>query len=163
MKASKSLLLILSSFLLSSCIIHDKDIETEVDLVYSDTIPLLASDFSAENEYVTVAAYGWDNLDEYMVDNGLVLGYLRLEGSTAWHALPFTVPFENDLINLRYSFDINDFSLILEGEVAGNNAENAALFGGDVLRIIAIPPDQIIQGKGFDYRNYEQVADFYGL
>lgn len=163
MKALKITLLLLSSLLLSSCIINEKDIETEVDLVYSSTITVRSGDFHSENEYITVAAYGWSNLDEYMVDNGLVLGYLRLEGSTAWHALPFAVPFENDMINLRYSFDIEDFSLILEGEVAGNNAANAALFDGDVLRIIAIPPDQIIRGKGFDYRDYHQVVSFYGI
>lgn len=149
--------------LASACTIYENDIETDVELVYSSTINIRANDFVAESDFVTIASYGWDNLDEYMVDNGLVLGYIRLQGSTAWHSLPFGVPFENDFINLRYSFDVDNFNLILEGELAGNNADNAALFHGDVLRVIAIPPEQIVVGKGFDYSNYEQVSDYYGF
>lgn len=149
--------------LAGACTIYENDIETDVELVYSSTINIRAHDFAAENDFVTIASYGWDNLDEYLVDYGLVLGYIRLEGSTAWHSLPFSVPFENDFINLRFSFDVDNFNLILEGELPGNNAENAALFDGDVLRVIAIPPEQIVVGKGLDYSNYEQVSDFYGF
>ncbi|NIT99778.1 MAG: hypothetical protein GWN01_02160, partial [Nitrosopumilaceae archaeon] len=72
------------------------------------------------------AEYGWNNLDEEMVDYGLVLGYIRFEGTTAWQALPYSIPFENDMVHLRYLFDINNFSLIVEGEVAGNHQENAS-------------------------------------
>lgn len=75
----------------------------------------------------------------------------------------FSVPFENDLVNLRYQFDIGSFNLILEGEVAGNNQANADLFHNDVLRVIAIPPSSIVRGKGVDYRNYQQVIELYGL
>ncbi|MEX0609068.1 MAG: hypothetical protein WD016_05525 [Balneolaceae bacterium] len=163
MKATKYFLFSITLLLLTSCTIYDNEIDTEIDLVYSDTITILASDFVAEDEYVSVAEYGWDNLDEFLVDEGLVLGYLRFEGTTAWQALPFAVPFENDFVNLRYLFDINNFSLVIEGEVPDNNEVNAELFNGDVLRIIAIPPAQIVQGKGIDYNNYEQVAKIYNL
>ncbi|MEX0720689.1 MAG: hypothetical protein WD059_08485 [Balneolaceae bacterium] len=163
MKTIKFLTVLVSIFVFNACVIHDNDIETEVDLVYTDTITILAADFVAEDEYVSVAEYGWNNLDEYMVDEGLVLGYLRFEGTTAWQALPFAIPFENDFVNLRYFFDVDNFSLVAEGEIPDNNQENVELFHGDVLRIIAIPPSQIVSGKGIDYSNYEQVAEIYGL
>lgn len=163
MKALKFFLLIISLLAVSSCTIYDNDVEGEADLVYSSTINIRANDFVFVDDYITMAEYGWDNLDEEMVDFGLVHGYLRFEGTTAWHALPFSVPFENDLVNLRYQFDIGSFNLILEGEVAGNNQANADLFHNDVLRVIAIPPSSIVRGKGVDYRNYQQVIELYGL
>ncbi|HET8865802.1 MAG TPA: hypothetical protein VFM80_08885 [Gracilimonas sp.] len=163
MKVLKSILLLFSLFLISSCTIYDNDVEGEVDLVYSSTITIRANDFAYEDDFISVATYGWDNLDEEMVDYGMVLGYLRFEGTTAWHSLPFSVPFENDLVNLRFSFDVNDVSLIVEGEVAGNNQANANLFDRDILRVIAIPPSAIVRGKGINYRNYEQVSELYGL
>lgn len=163
MKTLKTTLLLFTLISLTSCTIYESDIETDVDLVYSSTINIVQSDFVDEDEFVSVAEYGWDNLDEYVVDEGLVLGYLRFEGTTAWHALPLSTPFENDLVVARFSFDIDTFNFIVEGEVAGNNAANTALFDGDVLRVIAIPPGQIIRGKGIDYSNYEQIARLYGL
>lgn len=163
MKVLKSVLILLSLLLFTSCTIYDNNVEGEVDVVYTSTITIRANDFVPEDDFITVANYGWDNLDEEVVDYGMVLGYIRFEGTTAWQALPFSVPFENDLVNLRYYFDINDFSLVIEGEVAGNNEANASLFDRDVLRVIAIPPDQIIRAKGFDYGNYHQVIQYYDL
>lgn len=163
MKAIKSLLLLTLLFSISSCTIYDNDVEGEVDMVYSSTITIRANDFVAEDEFVSVANYGWDNLDVDMVDHGLVLGYIRFEGTTAWHALPYSIPFENDLVNMRYYFDIDDFNLVLEGEVADNNQANANIFDGDVLRVIAIPPSQIIKTKAIDYRNYEQIKELYNI
>lgn len=156
-------MVLMSVLILNSCVIYDNDIDTEVDMVYTDTITILAGDFVAEDEFIAVAEYGWDNLDEYMVDEGLVLGYLRFEGTTAWQALPFAVPFADDFVNLRYYFDIDNFSLVVEGEIPDNNQENVDLFHGDVLRIVAIPPSQRVRGKGIDYTNYSQVAEIYGL
>ena len=147
MKTLKSLLIITLLFSFSSCTIYDNDVEGDVDLVYSSTIVISENDFDPEDEFISVAEYGWDNLDEEMVDYGLVLGYIRFEGTTAWHALPYSVPFDDDLVNLRYLFDINNFSLVLEGEVANNNRSNAELFNGDVLRVIAIPPSKVIEPR----------------
>lgn len=163
MKALKILLILASIFTLSSCNIYENDINADVDLVYSSIITIRANDFFHEDEFVSIAEYGWSNLDEYVVDEGLVLGYLRFEGTTAWQALPFSVPFENDLVNLRYLFDIDNFSLVIEGEVADNNQANVALFDRDILRVVAIPPSEVVKGKGIDYRNYEQVKELYGL
>lgn len=89
MKALKFFLLIISLLAVSSCTIYDNDVEGEADLVYSSTINIRANDFVFVDDYITMAEYGWDNLDEEMVDFGLVHGYLRFEGTTAWHALPF--------------------------------------------------------------------------
>ncbi|WP_103663922.1 hypothetical protein [Gracilimonas amylolytica] len=163
MKALKFVLVLLGLLTLSSCTIYDNNVEGDADLVYSSTINIRSNDFTYVDDYITMAEYGWDNLDEEMVDFGLVHGYLRFEGTTAWHALPFSVPFENDLVNLRYQFDIGSFNLLLEGEVAGNNQANADLFHNDFLRVIAIPPSAIVRGKGIDYRNYQQVIELYGL
>lgn len=163
MKSLKSILLLLSLLAISSCTIYDNDVEGEADTVYSSTITVRANDFVAEDEFISVADYGWDNLDEEMVDYGLVLGYIRFEGTTAWQALPFSVPFQNDLVNLRYSFDIDNFSLIIEGELSGNNQANEDLFDRDMLRVIAIPPSIIVKGKGIDYRDYNQISELYGL
>jgi hypothetical protein len=163
MKTLKFFLIITLLFSLSSCTIYDNDVEGNVDLVYSSTILISQSDFDPEDEFISVAEYGWDNLDEEMVDYGLVLGYIRFEGTTAWHALPYSVPFDDDLVNLRYFFDINNFSLVIEGEVADNNRANAELFDGDVLRVIAIPPSEVIRTKGIDYRNYKEVIGLYNI
>ncbi|WP_421774531.1 hypothetical protein [Gracilimonas sp.] len=163
MKTFKLLLVVLMPITLSSCTIYDNDVEGEVDLVYSSTITIRANDFVSEDEFVSVANYGWDNLDVEMVDYGLVLGYIRFEGTTAWHALPYSIPFEDDLVNLRYSFDVDNISLVLEGEVADNNQANEALFDGDVLRVIAIPPSEIIRTKAIDYRNYDQIKELYNI
>ncbi len=163
MKALKIVFVSLGLLTLSSCTIYDNNVEGDADLVYSSTINIHSNDFTYVDDYITMAEYGWDNLDEEMVDFGLVHGYLRFEGTTAWHALPFSVPFENDLVNLRYQFDVGTFNLLLEGEVAGNNQANADLFHNDILRVIAIPPSAIVRGKGIDYRNYQQVIELYGL
>ncbi len=131
--------------------------------IYSSTSTIFADDFDVVDEFVSINEFEWDILDEETVDFGMVLGYIQFEGTTSWHALPFSVPFENDLVNLRYVFDINSFDLLLEGEVADNNEANEDLFDGDVLRVVAIPPSQVFKAKGFDYRNYNQVAEYYGL
>jgi len=143
--------------------VYDNNVEGEADTVYSSIITIRANDFIPEDEFISVAEYGWDNLDEEMVDYGMVLGYLRFEGTTAWQALPFSVPFQDDLVNLRYYFDIDNFSLVIEGENADNNQVNANMFDRDVLRVIAIPPSVIVKGKGIDYRNYQQVIELYGI
>jgi hypothetical protein len=130
--------------------------------IYTDTIEILGSDFTPEDQFVSVAPYSWNLLDEATVDQGVVLGYLRFEGTTAWHPLPLTVPFENDVVVLRYNFDIESFNLILEGEAPDNNAANAELFDGDLLRIVAIPPDRVVKAK-VNYADYNEVARIYGL
>lgn len=171
MKYSKSTLLLLSSFLLiQACTITNdgprgprgNDGADGVQ-IYSSTSTIFADDFDVVDEFVSINEFEWDILDEETVDNGMVLGYLQFEGTTSWHALPFSTPFENDLVNLRYVFDIDSFDLLLEGEVADNNEVNEDLFDGDVLRVVAIPPSLIVRGKGLDYRNYIQVAEIYGL
>lgn len=163
MKALKFTTVIGLVLLLSSCTIYENDIDTNVDLVYSSTIDIRSSDFAPVDDYTIAAEYGWENLDEEMVDYGLVLAYIRFEDTSAWQALPYSIPFENDMVNLRYLFDINNFSLVVEGETAGNHQENAAIFNRDVLRVIAIPPTQIVHGKGFDFSNLDEVSSFYNI
>ncbi|MEP1150544.1 MAG: hypothetical protein ABJH08_02345 [Balneola sp.] len=131
--------------------------------IYSSTSTIFADDFDIIDEYVSINEFQWDILDEETVDYGLVHGYIQFEGTTSWHALPFGTPFENDLVNLRYVFDINSFDLLLEGEVADNNEVNEDLFDGDILRVIAIPPSLILKSKGLDYRDYNQVAEAYDI
>ena len=131
--------------------------------IYSSTSTIFADDFVVLDEFSSVNEFNWNILDEETVDYGMVMGYLRFEGETAWHAIPFSVPFQNDLVNLRYVFDIDSFDLVVEGEVADNNQVNEAIFDGDVLRVVAIPPNLILKGKGIDYKNYETVAKLYGL
>lgn len=131
--------------------------------IYSDTAPIYAEDFIQVDEFVSINEFNWDLLDEETVDYGLVLGYIRFNGETAWHSLPFGIPFQNDFVNLRYQFDIDSFVLILEGEVEDNNIINEDLFDGDTLRVIAIPPSMVLKAKGLDYTNYEQVVEAYGL
>lgn len=131
--------------------------------VYSSTSAIEAIDFEVVDEYVSINEFEWDLLDESTVDEGLVLGYIQFNGTTSWHALPLSTPFENDLVNLRYVFDINSFDLLLEGEVANNNEANEDLFDGDVLRVVAIPPSQLFKAKGFDYRNLNQVTSYYDI
>lgn len=132
--------------------------------IYSESIVIDAEiDFAAVDSLVSVASYGWNILDEATVDRGMVLGYIRFNGTTSWHALPFSVPFVNDLVVARYSFDIDNFDLIVEGEIAGNNEANEALFDGDVLRIVAIPPTLLNKFKGLDYRDYEAVVKAYNI
>lgn len=132
--------------------------------IYTESIEIDADiDFGVVDEFVSVASYGWNILDVETVDYGMVLAYLRFDGSTAWHALPLSTPFENDLVVARYSFDIDNFDLIIEGEIANNNEANEALFDGDVLRVVAIPPTQLSKFKGLDYTDYEAVVQAYDL
>lgn len=171
MKHSKSLLPLLSILLLTqACTITNEGPRgprgndgADGVQIYSSTSTIFADDFDIVDEFVSINEFEWDLLDESTVDEGLVLGYLQFEGTTSWHALPFSTPFEDDLVNLRYVFDINSFDLLLEGEVADNNEVNEDLFDGDVLRVVAIPPSLLFKSKGLDYRNYNQVAEFYGL
>ena len=141
---------------------HDGD-DGQVE-IYNGTFTVDSDiDFGIVDEYVSVASYAWGILDEVTVDEGLVLAYIRFEGSTAWHSLPLSTPFENDIVVLRYSFDIDNFDLIVEGEVANNNELNEDLFDGDTIRVIAIPPSMMLKGKNIDYNNYEQVKTLYEL
>tara|TARA_R110002126_G_scaffold15320_4_gene63083 strand:+ start:5252 stop:5773 length:522 start_codon:yes stop_codon:yes gene_type:complete len=171
MKKSKSTLIVFLSILLfQACSIANEGPRgprgadgADGVQIYSSTSTIFADDFDVVDEFVSINEFEWDILDESTVDEGLVQGYLQFEGTTSWHALPFSTPFENDLVNLRYVFDINSFDLLLEGEVADNNEVNEDLFDGDILRVIAIPPSLIVRGKSLDYRNYNQVAEIYGL
>lgn len=131
--------------------------------IYSEVARINAADFIQVDEFISLNEFEWNILDEVTVDEGLVIGYLRFAGETAWNALPFGIPFENDYVNLRYVFDINSFDLVIEGEIADNNHVNEDLFDGDDLRVIAIPPNLMIKGKGLDYTNYEEVARVYNL
>ncbi len=132
--------------------------------IYSSTIEIVADeDFGVEDEFVSVASYGWNILDVSTVDEGIVMAYISFQGSTAWHALPLSTPFENDIVVLRYSFDIENFDLIVEGEVANNNEANENLFDGDVLRVVAIPPSLLLKSKGLDYTDYDAVVEAYDL
>ncbi len=169
MKSTKATITIIAGILFTSCIgssgpTGPQGPSGQSAEIYSETITIDSDiDFGIVDEYVSVASYGWNILDEATVDEGLVLGYLRFQGSTSWHALPLSTPFENDIVILRYSFDIDDFSLIVEGEVANNNEANENLFDGDVLRIVAIPPTRLLKLKGLDYTNYEAVVRAYDL
>ncbi|MBO6621204.1 MAG: hypothetical protein JJ892_02755 [Balneola sp.] len=168
MKQSKFLLPLFSILLLTqACTITNEGPQgppgADGVQIYSSTSTIFADDFDIVDEFVSINEFEWDILDEATVDEGLVLGYLQFEGTTSWHALPFSTPFQDDLVNLRYVFDINSFDLLLEGEVADNNEVNEDLFDGDVLRVVAIPPSLLFKSKGLDYRNYNQVAEFYGL
>lgn len=172
MKSSKSLFTfsLLSILLFQACTITNEGPQGPAGRdgadgvqIYSSTSSIFADDFDVVDDFVSINEFEWDLLDESTVDNGLVMGYIQFSGTTSWHALPFSTPFENDLVNLRYVFDINSFDLILEGEVSGNNQVNEALFEGDVLRVVAIPPSLLFKGKGFDYKDYDQVATYYGL
>lgn len=169
MKSTKAIIIIITGILFTSCIgtsgpAGPEGPSGESAEIYSATIVIDSDiDFGVEDEFVSVASYGWNILDEATVDEGLVLGYLRFNGTNPWHALPLSTPFENDIVILRYSFDIDDFSLIVEGEVANNNEFNEDLFDGDVLRIVAIPPTLLAKSKGLDYTNYEAVVKAYGL
>lgn len=165
MKTTNTIIILITGLITSSCIgptgpegPAGQDAE-----VYSASITINADqDFGVVDEFVSVASYGWNILDEATVDQGLVLAYLRFQGSTAWHALPFSTPFENDLVVLRYAFDIDNFDLIVEGEIANNNEANEGLFDGDVLRIVAIPPTLTLKAK-LDYSDYEAVVKAYNL
>ena len=164
MKHSKSLLPLLSILLLTqACTITNEGPQgppgADGVQIYSSTSTIFADDFDIVDEFVSINEFSWDILDESTVDEGLVLGYIQFEGTTSWHALPFSTPFENDLVNLRYVFDINS----LEGEVADNNQVNEDLFDGDILRVVAIPPSLLFKGKGLNYKDYNQVAEFYNL
>ena len=168
MKHSKSLLPLLSILLLTqACTITNEGPQgppgADGVQIYSSTSTIFADDFDIVDEFVSINEFSWDILDESTVDEGLVQGYIQFEGTTSWHALLFSTPFENDLVNLRYVFDINSFDLLLEGEVADNNQVNEDLFDGDILRVVAIPPSLLFKGKGLDYKDYNQVAEFYNL
>ena len=77
--------------------------------------------------------------------------------------MPLSTPFENDVVVLRYSFDVDNFDLIIEGETANNNDLNENLFDGDIIRVIAIPPSLMFKSKGINYNNYEEVIAAYNL
>lgn len=160
--------LILASILITSCVgvgpTGPRGPAGQDAEIYSETITIFSDeDFGVEDEFVSVASFGWNILDELTVDEGIVLAYLRFNGTNAWHALPLSTPFENDIVVLRYSFDIDNFDLIIEGEIANNNEANEELFNGDVLRIVAIPPTLAFKSKGLDYSNYNAVVEAYGL
>lgn len=132
--------------------------------IYNGTFTIDSdTDFGIEDEFISVASYAWNVLDEFTVDEGVVLAYIRFGGSTAWHALPLTTPFEDDQVILRYGFDIDNFDLILEGEQANNHQANEGMFDGDIIRVVAIPPSILFKGKNLDYTNYEAVKTWYGL
>lgn len=121
------------------------------------------NDFGKIDDYKSIASYSWNVLSVSTVDNGVVLAYIRFDGNTAWHSMPLSTPFENDVIVLSYSFDVDNFDLIIEGEIANNNDFNENLFDGDVIRVIAIPPSLMFKSKGIDYNIYDEVIAAYNL
>ncbi len=169
MKSTKTIITIITGILFTSCVGTSGPAGPEGPAgqsaeIYSETITINSDlDFGVVDEYVSVASYGWNILDVETVDDGIVLAYVRFQGTTPWHALPLSTPFENDIVVLRYSFDINDFSLIVEGEVADNNEVNENLFDGDILRIVAIPPTYPAKMVNIDYTDYEAVVKAYNL
>lgn len=132
--------------------------------IYSGTFTIDSdNDFGEIDEYISIASYSWGVLDVSTVDDGVVLAYIRFDGNTAWHSMPLSTPFENDVVVLRYSFDVDNFDLIIEGETANNNDLNEDLFDGDIIRVIAIPPSLMFKSKGINYNNYEEVIAAYNL
>lgn len=168
MRVSTMALLTISSILSISCIANigpegppGRDGQVEI---YNGTFTIDDDrDFGVIDDFVSLASYSWDILDVSTVDEGLVLAYIQFEGNTAWQSLPLSTPFENDVVVLRYGFDIDNFDLIIEGEIPQNNEINESLFDGDIIRVIAIPPGHLFKGKSIDYTNYEQVVSIYGI
>ncbi len=162
---------ILIAYLITSCVFQEGSVgpagedglDGQVE-IYNGTFEIDSDvDFAAVDEFVSIASYSWDILDESTVDEGVVLAYIRFKGNTSWLALPLSTPFENDVVVLRYGFDIDNFDLIIEGEVKDNNEANEGIFDGDTIRVIAIPPSLMLKGKVIDYTNYEQVRSVYNL
>lgn len=171
MRATVTLGLLILGFIFSSCIAaigpegprgrDGRDGEVEI---YTGTFVINSDDdFGVVDEFVSVASYSWGVLDVSTVDEGLVIAYIQFDGSTSWNSLPLSTPFDNDVVVLRYAFDIDNFDLILEGETPDNNQLNESLFDGDIIRVVAIPPGQMFKGKGLDYNDFEQVSAFYNL
>ncbi len=171
MRVHKIIIIGLLGFIISSCEVSvgpegpagrdGRDGQVEI---YSGTFTINSdNDFGVVDDFVSVASYAWDLLDVATVDEGLVLAYIQFEGNTSWQSLPLSTPFENDVVVLRYGFDIDNFDLIIEGESANNNELNENIFNGDIVRVIAIPPSQLFKGKGIDYNNYQQVINAYNL
>lgn len=171
MRATVTIGLLVMGFIFSSCIStispegpRGRDgRDGEVDIYNGSFVINSTNDFGVVDEYVSIASYGWDILDVSTVDEGLVLAYIQFDGSTSWQSLPLSTPFENDVVVLRYGFDIDNFDLILEGETPDNNQINESLFDGNIVRVVAIPPGQMFKGKGLDYSDFEQVKAFYNL
>ncbi|MBO6793275.1 MAG: hypothetical protein JJ895_05155 [Balneolaceae bacterium] len=171
MRATVTTILITAGVIFSSCIAaigpegpsgrDGRDGEVEIN---NGTFVIDSNnDFGVVDEYISVASYAWGVLDVSTVDEGLVLAYIQFDGSTAWQSLPLSTPFENDVVVLRYGFDIDNFDLILEGESPDNNQINESIFDGDIIRVIAIPPGQLFKGKNIDYADIEQVKQLYNL
>lgn len=171
MRASNLIIIGILGFIISSCTLAvgpegppGRDGQDGQVEIYNGTFTINANnDFGVVDEFISVASYEWQILDVSTVDEGLVLAYIQFEGNTSWHSLPLSTPFQDDVVVLRYGFDIDNFDLIIEGEVANNNEVNESLFNGDTIRVVAIPPSQLFRAKGLDYNNYEQVARAYGL
>lgn len=167
----KLLIPFLLTYLFTSCVFQEGSVgpagrdglDGEVEIYNGTFIIDSEVDFEVVDDFVSVASYSWDILDKTIVDEGVVLAYIQFEGNTSWLALPLSTPFENDVVILRYGFDVDNFDLIIEGEVEGNNETNEGIFDGDRIRVVAIPPSQMFKGKGIDYSNYEQVRLVYNL
>ncbi len=171
MRAQKIIIIGLLGFIIASCEVSvgpegpagrdGRDGEVEI---YNGTFTINSNnDFGVIDDFVSVASYEWDILDVATVDEGLVLAYIQFSGTTSWKSLPLSTPFEDDVVVLRYGFDIDNFDLIIEGEIANNNEMNEGIFDGDVVRVIAIPPSQLFKTKGVNYDDYEQIASIYNL
>lgn len=168
MGAKFTIAVIITGFLISSCVAtigpegppgRDGVVE-----IYNGTFIIDSDiDFGRVDEFISIASYSWEMLNVQTVDEGVVVAYIRFNGSTSWQSLPLSTPFQDDVVILRYGFDINNFDLIIEGEIANNNQANERLFDGDEIRVIAIPPSLLFKGKGVDYNNYEMVKKVYGL
>lgn len=120
--------------------------------VEAETFTIDASAFQADG---TAQSYTHSTslITDRIVGEGMVLGYIRIDGEGGWTALPLTIAPESETINITYQYDEAQFELLL---IASNELPDPALFDGDRIKIVAVPPEEA--GSNLAAMSYDQMA-----
>lgn len=111
-----------------------------------------------EDDYFLALDFEVPEIDQAIVDNGLVLVYYRETGNSNWFALPYTAISHNP----EY---IEKMDVIYDLEFVGIQSKasdrSATPYAG-IFRVIVA--DAVPVGKReIDYTNYTEVAEFLGI
>jgi hypothetical protein len=132
-------------------------------IVTSNTVTLnnWSEEFNDGINYEYSSQIGWPALTQSIIDNGMVMAYLK-DGNT-WYAMPFSFSDDNySSQNWNFSFTTGSATINVSGYDDFGSYE-AADFSGTPVKLVAISNEAKAMHPEVDFNNYTQVASVFGL
>lgn len=127
------------------------------DVIASSAFEIGGVNFTAENDYGIVEAYGFEVLPSDVV---LVYILWETDGKEIWRLLPQSVFFPEGVLQYNFDFTDEDVRIFLDGTLDLQTLDNIWT-RGQVFRVVVAPAD-FVNGR-MDYSDYDAVTNMLGL